>query len=271
MNAVTSVGLRRARSRKHRRGLEDLVRAPQLIDLPAQRPDLLALLTGGQSGRRPSSASTRRTYLRSVSDGTPDRARDARSDGCARTPAARRDPTAQADTSSGGAHRWILDFPQDRSSRPRGLRQTRPGSKSCIAHRARGRPLSHHHKPATTLTAHPPRASCRIRARGGLRDMRKQRTSDYIALRDQNPVADGDLNGLRDPWTRRPARRLGPNPGTACPSGLRCDTPTRRGRRRVRGTSRAPLCTARARGPDRRATRRCSRCPRSGPRRRRSA
>src|SRR5215204_3266895 len=29
--------------RKHRRGLEDLVRAPQLVDLLAQRPDLLAL------------------------------------------------------------------------------------------------------------------------------------------------------------------------------------------------------------------------------------
>src|SRR4051812_20356570 len=49
MKRLTSDGLRRARSRKHRRRLEDLVRAAQRIDLLAQRLDLLTLGRGRQT------------------------------------------------------------------------------------------------------------------------------------------------------------------------------------------------------------------------------
>ena len=53
---------------KHRRRLQDLVRAAQLVDLPAQRLDLLALgRLSADPARWPSSASTRRTCLRNVS------------------------------------------------------------------------------------------------------------------------------------------------------------------------------------------------------------
>jgi hypothetical protein len=48
MNALTSFGLGRARSRKHRGGLEDLVGPAQLVDLFAQLLDLLALGRGRQ-------------------------------------------------------------------------------------------------------------------------------------------------------------------------------------------------------------------------------
>src|SRR4051794_37953613 len=44
MNALTSVGLVELLGEKHRRRLEDLVRAPELVVLLAQAPDLLALL-----------------------------------------------------------------------------------------------------------------------------------------------------------------------------------------------------------------------------------
>src|SRR4051812_12585725 len=43
MNAVTSVGLSRAPWRKHRGGLQDFIRAPQLVVLATQPTDLLAL------------------------------------------------------------------------------------------------------------------------------------------------------------------------------------------------------------------------------------
>src|SRR4051812_23113875 len=69
MKRLTSVGLRRARSRKHRRGLEDLVRAPQFEALLAQISSRSADVR--RSGRSPSSASTRRTCRRNVSAGTP--------------------------------------------------------------------------------------------------------------------------------------------------------------------------------------------------------
>ena len=56
---------------KHGRSLQDLVRAPQLEVLLPQPLDLLALLSRRQIRRRPSFASTWRTYFRSVSDGSP--------------------------------------------------------------------------------------------------------------------------------------------------------------------------------------------------------
>jgi hypothetical protein len=53
MKRLTSVGLRRARSRETGWGLQDLVRAPQLVALAAQPADLLALLAGRQVGPQP--------------------------------------------------------------------------------------------------------------------------------------------------------------------------------------------------------------------------
>jgi hypothetical protein len=50
MKALTSVGVGRARPRKSRGGLEDLVGAAQLAHLSSQAPQLLALLAGQQLG-----------------------------------------------------------------------------------------------------------------------------------------------------------------------------------------------------------------------------
>jgi hypothetical protein len=126
MKRLTSVGLRRARSRKHRRGHEDLVRTPQLIDLLAQLLDLLALRGGRQIrpqaliGLDPAHVLAQR--LRGHTEITRDvRDRPARLEHHTRAAIKQ----LRRILASAG-HQPIL--PQDVSSCPRGLSQTQPGS-----------------------------------------------------------------------------------------------------------------------------------------------